>query len=81
MQASRCCGRFVASRYGNTQHRAPEPRMDHNHQNDSKSKSFPAENFGCLDRREALHLMKAGLTRGPSGKNLGAPVLTRNQKW
>ncbi|KAG0627390.1 hypothetical protein M758_2G197400 [Ceratodon purpureus] len=61
-QGTRPLGRVVASRYAS----GYESRQD-KHSEGSIPKDV-SEDYGCLDKRTAVHLMKAGLTRGLAGK-------------
>lgn len=67
MQETRGVGRVVASRYAGFS----EPGVDKD-----PEASIPkdaSEGYGCLDKRTAVHLMKAGLTRGlTAGKKQGS---------
>ena len=65
MQATRNVRREIASRYASSS----EPRVE-KHPEGSTPKDV-SEDYGCLDKRTAVHLMKAGLTRGLAGKKQG----------
>ena len=65
---TRSCGHVLATKHA----KYLEPAADKSTKD--LGSSFLAENdYGCLDRRTVLHLMKAGLKRGPIRKKIAHP--------